>query len=153
MLHRYLRLAAGALPGLWPLVLNAQQAAGAELWRLAAATVPVPEALATGGAAAFWNPAQRDDSVRVLLGVDAIQTPDAVDASGFLGAVRMRLGGSGGQAGLVYGRMQLRGLTRTSVSPAPDQGTIPFFTHTIGATGALVRGRTTLGATVAYHET
>ena len=156
MLHRYLSFAACAWPGLWPLRLPAQQTAGAELWRLAAATVPVPLALATGGAAAFWNPAQRDDGARALLGIDAIQTPEAVGASGFLGALRMRFGGAGGgggRVGLVYGRMQLGGLVRTYVSPDPDQGTIPFFTHSIGATGALERGGTTLGATAGYHET
>ena len=155
MLHRYLRLAACAFPGFWSLGLCAQQAAGAELWRLAAATVPVPEALATGGAAVFWNAAQRDDAARTLLGIDAIQTPEAVDAAGFLGALRTRLGGGGGgwRVGLMYGRMQLRGLARTYVSPEPDQGTIPFFTHTFGATAALVEGQTALGATVAYHET
>ncbi len=153
MLHRYLKLAACAFPGLWPIGLLAQQAAGAELWRLAAATVPVPEALATGGSAAFWNPAQHDDGAQALLGIDAIQTPDAVNASGFLGVLRMRLGGGGGRMGVVYGRMQLRGLTRTSLSPEPDQGTIPFFTHTVGASGALVRERMAVAATLAYHET
>src|SRR2546426_5570788 len=115
MLHRYLSLAACAWPGLWPLGLPAQQTAGAELWRLAAATVPVPLALATGGAAAFWNPAQRDEGARALLGIDAMQTPEAVGASGFLGAARMRLGGAGGgggRGGLGDGVMQLRGLGR-----------------------------------------
>ncbi len=156
MLHRYLSLAVVALSGLWPPSLPAQQSAGAELWRLAAATIPVPEALAVGGAAVFWNPAQRDDGARALLGIDAIQTPEAVGASGFLAALQVRLGKSGGgsgRVGLVYGRMQLGGLVRTSLSPEPDQGTIPFFTHSIGAVGALVRGSTTLGATLAYHET
>src|SRR5207245_849819 len=132
MLLRSLSLAAFALCGLRPPSLSAQETAGAELWRLAAATIPVPEALATGGAAAFWNPAQRDDGARALLGIDAIQTPEAVGASGFLGALRMRFGGAGGgggRVGLVYGRMQLGGLVRTYVSPDPDQGTIPFFTH------------------------
>jgi hypothetical protein len=156
MLLRSLSLAAFALCGLRPPSLSAQETAGAELWRLAAATIPVPEALATGGAAAFWNPAQRDDGARALLGIDAIQTPEAVGASGFLAALRVRLGGlggGGGRVGLVYGRMQLGGLVRTSVSPEPDQGNIPFYTHSIGALGSLVRGSTTLGATVAYHET
>lgn len=154
MLHRYLSLVGVALSGLWAPRLSAQQTAGAELWRLAAATIPVPEALATGGAGAFWNPAQRDDGARALLGIDAIQTPEAVGASGFLAALRVRLGASGsGRVGLVYGRMQVAGLVRTSLSPEPDQGTIPFFTHSIGALGGLVRGSTTLGATVAYHET
>src|SRR6185503_9778378 len=41
---------------------TAQQAAGTALWRLAATTLPVPPALATGTAAVFWNPAQIDGS-------------------------------------------------------------------------------------------
>ena len=48
----------GTLLTLLPGVLAAQQSAGTELWRLAATTLPIPPALATGGAAAFWNPAQ-----------------------------------------------------------------------------------------------
>src|SRR2546426_8476609 len=85
-----------------------------------------------------------------------MQPPEAVGAWGFRGGAGMGLGGGGGgggRVGLVYGRMQLGGLVRTSISPEPDQGTIPFFTHSIGALGSLVRGSTTLGATVAYHET
>src|SRR5207247_2449545 len=48
----------GTVLTLLPGLLAAQQSAGAELWRLAATTLPIPPALATGGAAAFWNPAQ-----------------------------------------------------------------------------------------------
>src|SRR5438094_671844 len=46
------------LAGFAPAVLWGQQGAGTELWRVAATTLPIPPALATGGAAAFWNPAQ-----------------------------------------------------------------------------------------------
>src|SRR5260370_6419491 len=99
MLHRYLSFAVVALSGLCPPSLPAQQSAGAELWRLAAATIPVPEALAVGGAAVFWNPAQRDDGARALLGVDAIQTPQAVRAPGVLAALPLRLASSGGRGG------------------------------------------------------
>jgi hypothetical protein len=133
--------------------LPAQHTAGAELWRLAAATLPVPSALATGGAAAFWNPAQRADSAQVLLGVEAIQTPSAIGATGFLGALHLRAGRAG-RFGVVYGRMQLDGLVRTYTSPDPEQaGTIPFFTHAIGATWAGSIAGTAVGATLAYRET
>src|SRR2546422_4625350 len=54
------------LVALGPAVLGAQQAAGAELWRLAGVTVSVPAALARDGAAAFWNPAQEADGARTL---------------------------------------------------------------------------------------
>src|SRR5260370_26577661 len=122
MLHRYLGLAVVALSGLWPPILPAQQSAGAELWRLAAATIPVPEALAVGGAAVFWNPAQRDDGARALLGIDAIQTPEAVGASGFLAALRVRLGKSGGGGrggGPGSGPIQFRAPARPPPHPHP----------------------------------
>jgi len=153
MLLRCLSLGGALLGALAAPHLVAQQSAGAELWRLASATIPAPEALATGGAAAFWNPAQRDDGARALLSLDAIQTPEAVGASGLLAAMRVRVGGRA-HLGFSYGRMQLGGLVRTYVSPDPEQaGTIPFFTHSLGATWSSVFGGTTAGATLGYHET
>jgi hypothetical protein len=156
MPRRRARLAAGAVLAAlttFTAPLPAQHSAGAELWRLAAATIPVPSALAAGGAAAFWNPAQRADSAQVLLGVEAIQTPSAIGATGFLTALHVRAGRAG-RFGLVYGRMQLDGLVRTYTSPDPEQaGTIPFFTHAIGGTWAGSVAGTAVGATIAYRET
>jgi hypothetical protein len=155
MPRRSARLAAGAVlaalaTSATPLL--AQHSAGAELWRLAAATIPVPSALASGGAAAFWNPAQLADSAQVTLGVEAIQTPSAVGATGFLSAVHVRT--RAGRFGLVYGRMQLDGLVRTYTSPDPEQaGTIPFFTHAIGGTWTSSLAGAAVGATLAYRET
>ena len=140
------------LVALGPAVLGAQQAAGAELWRLAGVTVSVPAALARDGAAAFWNPAQEADGARTLASLEAIETPEIVGASGLLASLRVQVKGMG-RVGLIYGRMQLGGLTRTSFGPDDNGGTIPFYTHTAGLTWTRSFGATTLGATAGYHDT
>ena len=97
-----LLLAAARAPG--------QQATGTTLWRVAATTLPVPPALTLGPAAVMWNPAQTQDSARVQLALEAIQTPAAVDATGIIAAVRIPAG-SIGQLGLLYGRVGLSDIT------------------------------------------
>ena len=131
---------------------TAQQAAGTALWRLAATTLPLPPALATGTAAVFWNPAQIEDSARTQLGIEAIQTPAAIGASGMLAAVRVRAGRVG-QVGFVYGQVGLSDLTRTGDSPDPIGSTVPFYTRALGATWSRAVAGIALGATLAYHET
>src|SRR6267143_59776 len=131
---------------------TAQQAAGTALWRLVATTLPLPPALATGTAAVFWNPAQIEDSARTQLGIEAIQTPAAIGASGMLTAVRVRAGRVG-QVGFVYGQVGLSDLTRTGDSPDPIGSTVPFYTRALGATWSRAVAGIALGATLAYHET
>ena len=84
--------------------------------------MPTPAALAVGPAAAFWNPAQRVDSARVILAVEAIQTPSAVDASGtFNGGAATPLGQStNAQANLVLSGGTLK-FTTAGVRPVPRQ--------------------------------
>src|SRR2546423_12267916 len=81
-----------------------QQAAGSTLWRVATTTLPTPAALATGAAAAFWNPAQVPDSAppNGQLAFEAIQTPSAVDATGMIPTSRAAAGRMG-QAGVLPG--------------------------------------------------
>lgn len=129
-----------------------QQAAGTTLWRVAGTTLPMPPALATGPAAALWNPAQFDDSARTSIALEAIQTPAAVGASGMVGALRFRAG-SVGQIGVIYGRVGLNDLTRTTDSPDPTGSTVPVYTFALGATWSRVLARTNVGATLAFHET
>ncbi len=136
----------GGAPG------TAQQAAGTALWRLAATTLPLPAALVTGTAAVFWNPAQIEDSARTQVGLEGIQTPAAIGASGMLAAVRMRAG-SVGQIGLVYGRVGLRDLTRTGDGPDPIGSDVPVYSSAFGATWSRPVAGTALGATLAYHDT
>ena len=124
---------------------------GAELWRLAATTFPVPPALARGGAAGFWNPAQPDGAARAVLGLDAIQTPAAIGASGVLAAARLSIGRLG-RFGVLYGRMEIGDLVHTTQTPDPDGASIPFFSAVTGATWSRDYGATTLGATLAHHD-
>lgn len=131
---------------------TAQQAAGTALWRLAATTLPLPAALATGTAAVFWNPAQIEDSARIQLGLEGIQTPAAIGASGMLAAVRVRAG-SIGQLGFLYGRVGLSDLTRTGDSPDPVGSAIPVYAYAVGANWSRPVAGMALGVTVAYHET
>ncbi len=140
------------LLGLSPALAAGQQSAGTELWRLAATTLPLPQALASGGAAAFWNPAQPSDGERVRLGLEAIAAPPAIGATGILAAARVRVKPLG-HLGLVYGRMGVADLVRTSLSPDPDPGTIPYFTQTFGANWSGAKGATTVGATLAWQDT
>ena len=135
-----------------PELLAAQQSAGTELWRVAATTLPVPAALATGGAAVFWNPAQPAGAERASFALEAIETAPAVGASGVLVAARARVMPIG-QVGLVYGRMSIGDLVRTSLTPDPDSGGIPYYTQTIGVNWVTAVGATTVGATLAHQDT
>src|SRR5258705_3180895 len=127
---------------------TAQQAAGTALWRLAATTLPLPPALATGTAAVFWNPAQIEDSMRTQIGLEGIQTPAAIDTSGMIAAIRVRAG-SVGQIGFMYGHAGLSDLTRTGDSPDPIGSAVPVYTSALGVTWSRRVARAALGASVA----
>src|SRR5881296_867485 len=142
----------GTVLTLLPGLLAAQQSAGAELWRLAATTLPIPPALATGGAAAFWNPAQPAGPEHGSVAFEAIETSPEVGAQGVLLTARARVTPIGG-VGLVYGRMSIGDLVRTSLSPDPDPGGIPYYTQTIGVNWSTTAAATTVGATLAYQDT
>jgi len=131
--------------------LRGQAAAGTELWRLAAATVPLPAALATGAAASYWNPAQGMAGPGQI-GLDLIQTPAAVGATGLIGAIRLPLARVG-TVGFVFARMGLGDLQRTSESPDPDGATIPFYAQSASTTWAREFGTASLGAALTYHDT
>lgn len=133
-----------------PRLLTSQQSAGSELWRLAAVTLPVPASLANGAAAAFWNPVQ--DDIRGQIALDLLQTPAAVGATGLIGVVRVPIRRIGA-FGVVYARMGLSDLVRTTDSPDPDGASIPFYSQSGGITWSEGFGRTAVGATVTYHDT
>ena len=140
-----------ALPGR---AAGAQEAAGTALWRVAATTLAVPPALAKGPGAIIWNPAQLDDSApqRTQLALEAVQTPAAISASGMLASITFPAGAAG-RWGLVYGRVGMSDLGRTTDTPDASGTDIPVYTYAIGATMARrIRG-TTVGATLAFHET
>src|SRR2546425_300155 len=135
-----------------PAALLGQEGAGAELWRVAAATLAQPPALATGGAAGFWNPAQPQTGERAAFGLEAVNTPSTLGLAGVLFTARARVRPVG-RVGIVYGRMSVSDLVPTSLSPDPDGGTIPFYTQTVGASWSAARGASALGATFAYRTT
>jgi hypothetical protein len=147
-MQRIFVLLVGFAPGL----LLGQESAGAELWRLAATTLPLPPALATGGVAAFWNPAQPARTERASVALDVIATAPTVGADGVLVAARARVRRVG-QLGLVYGRMGIGDLVRTSLSPDPDPGAIPYYTQHLGVNWSATAGATTVGATLGYRDT
>jgi hypothetical protein len=120
------------------------------LWRLAAATIPTPTALVTGGTAGWWNPAQANAGSLVAL--ELIQTPVTIGASGFLTAVRVRLSATH-RVGLAYGRMSIKDLVRTTLSPEASGAEIDYYTQTARATWASDIAGGTLGAALSYHQT
>jgi len=138
------------LPATLPREARSQQGAGSELWRLAAVTLPLPAALAAGTAAAYWNPAQADDHSQ--LGLDLLQTPQAVGATGVIGAARLPVRHVG-SLGLVYARMGLGSLVRTSDSPDPVGEAIPFYSQSGALTWSDEVAHTAVGATLTYHDT
>src|SRR5438876_6225211 len=95
-----------------------QQASGTTLWRVAATTLATPPALALGPSAAIWNPAQTEDGARLQFGIDAIQTPSAVDATGVIATVRVPAG-SVVELADRFGRVGLSNLSQTIDSPDP----------------------------------
>jgi len=130
---------------LWaPPALAAQEGAGNELWRLAAVTLPFPPSLAPGAAASFWSPAQADPHGEI--GLDLLQTPAVVGATGLIGAIRIPFHHVG-SLGLIYARMGVGNLVRTTDSPDPDGESIPFYTQSGGVTWSDVVAHTHVGAT------
>jgi hypothetical protein len=131
---------------------ESQQATGTTLWRVAGTTLATPPALASGAAAVLWNPAQTEDSARLQLAFEAIQTPSSIDATGLIGTIRFPAGRIG-HIGVVYGRVGLSDITQTTDSPDPIGSTVPVYTFALGANWARTIARTEVGATVAFHET
>src|SRR5947208_6874215 len=99
-----------------PAALLGQEGAGAELWRLAATTLAQPPALATGGAAGFWNPAQPATGERAAFGLEVVNTPSAVGASGVLFTARARVSPVG-RVGI--GARALRDYVDARLHPGP----------------------------------
>ena len=134
-----------------PRLVAAQGDPGAVLWRVAGQTLAVPPALAQGTGGAFWNPAQPAPT-RFAVALDGVQSATAVGATGVVAAARARLGRLGA-LGLLYGRMQINDLVRTSTSPIPDPGVIAYHTQVVAVTWARAVGRAVLGATGGHHST
>lgn len=145
------------LAGVWTLLtlagvpaVGSQASAGAELWRLAAVTIPLPPPLATGAAAAYWNPAQMSGLGQV--GVDLVQTPQAVGATGIIAAIRVPAGRIG-TLGFLYARMGITDLIHTTDSPDPDGAQIAFYTQRAALSWSRGFGSATLGVNAGFSDT
>jgi len=134
-----------------PAALAAQATGATEVWRLAGTTLPVAQALSTGGGSALWNPAQRPPTGRASVCFEIIQTPAAVGATGVLVVGRIRVSPVG-ELGLVYGSMGISDLVRTTSSPSQDSGSIPFYAQFVAANWTVTKRGTTLGATLGVQD-
>jgi len=134
-----------------PADARGQATAATQLWRLTASTLPQPAALTAGGAAAFWNPAQVAGAPRAIAGLEILQTSPAVGAAGFLAAMRVRMAPLG-EVGVLYARTEISDLTRTSVSPQPDPGSIPYHAGSVGLTWSRAFAGATVGAALRFNE-
>lgn len=134
-----------------PAMVAAQETAAIQLWHLAGTTLPVAQALTTGGGSAVWNPAQPPPTGRASVCLEMIQTPAAVGATGVLVVGRIRTPPLG-ELGLVYGNMEMSDLLRTTFSPTQDSGSIPFYAQFVAANWTLTQRGTTLGATLGLQD-
>jgi hypothetical protein len=134
-----------------PASVAAQAIAATQLWRLAGTTLPVAQALATGGGSAVWNPAQLPPMGRASICVEIIQTPAAVSATGVLTVGRLRVRPLG-EFGLLYGNMEMADLVRTTLSPAQDSGAIPYYAQFVAGNWTVTHRGTTLGATLGLQD-
>lgn len=130
----------------------AQAPASADLWRLAATSLPGPAALETGTTGAFWNPSAAADRERGLtVGLQMIETPDIIGVSGLLAAVTYALGSSTGVLVMV-GRTDVSDLVRTTTSATSEQGEIPVYEQHAAVGGVIRIGSLRVGALARAHD-
>jgi len=128
------------------------RATGTTLWRVSPATdADNAPALALGPAAATVNPAQTDDSARLQLALEAIQTPASGRCHG-----NHRGGshpcGSNRQLGLLYGRVGLSDITQTIDSPDPTGDVRPVYSSRWARRGRGLVGGTSVRPTLALSR-
>jgi hypothetical protein len=80
-----------------------------------------------------------------------VQTSDALGLSGILAGAGYSIGQLA-QVGLLYGRMQVRDLVRTTTSPTSVGGDIPVYEQFLGANLGVRLDRFQAGLTVAFHD-
>ncbi len=71
----------------WAAPVRAQAPQSADMWRVATATLAAPAALQWGPTGAFWNPAPRVSTGSTRVGVQVLQTPEALALSGILAGI------------------------------------------------------------------
>jgi hypothetical protein len=120
---------------------RAVQAPGAAgLWDVAGTTLTQSPALETGPTGTFWNPTAILGGEGLRLGVQTVQTPDVLGMTALLAGISRRIGRHLG-VGMVFGRVQVGDLVRTTTSPLSEEGDIPVYEQLAGlAFGAEFRG-------------
>jgi hypothetical protein len=130
---------------------HAQAPQVAALWDLPATTLARTAALETGATASFWNPAATLGSRRLRAGVQAVQTPDIIGLAGLLVGITHPINSRLGVA-LVFGRVEVVDLVRTSTSPAALPDGIPVYAQTAGVTIGARLGPALVGLLVRGHD-
>jgi hypothetical protein len=131
--------------------LRAQAPPAADLWRVAATSLSTPPALETGVTAIFWNPAAPIPQASLAAGAQIVQTPDALKMGGVLVGVDKALG-AGWNLALLYARMDVKDLVRTTTSPSSEEGSIPVYEQLVGIRTAYSRGPLALGVMLEMHD-
>ncbi|MCH7473576.1 MAG: hypothetical protein IIA27_02795, partial [Gemmatimonadetes bacterium] len=78
----------------WAAPVRAQAPLSAEMWRVATATLAAPAALQGGPTGAFWNPAPQVSTGSTRVGIQILQTPDALALSGILAGISHQANGA-----------------------------------------------------------
>lgn len=116
--------------------LQAPDAVG--MWDVAGTTLTQSPALESGATGAFWNPAAILEGTGLRIGAQTVQTPDLLGLSTMVAGVSQSIGPRLG-VGVVFGRVQVRDLVRTTTSPLSQAGDIPVYEQMVGlALGAKV---------------
>lgn len=131
-----------------PLAAQAPPAAG--LWRVVATSLSAPAALETGVTAAFWNPAAPAHQVDLAAGAQVVQTPDVLKMGGLLVAADKAFAAL--HIGLLYARMDVSDLVRTTSSPSGEEGSIPVYEQLLGLRVAYGEGPLALGVMFQLHD-
>lgn len=142
-------LATSALSALLTLPAHAQAPASAGLWRIAATSLATPPPLEPGSAGFLWNPAA--PAPDRAIGLDVIQTASAVGLSG-LSVGGQTTAGQRAVIGLVFGRMQVRDLVRTTTSPNSEGGGIPVHEQFVGGKLGVRGDWFELATVLRYHD-
>jgi len=137
--------------GTAPAPLFAQAPSAADLWRVTATSLSTPAALETGVTAAFWNPAAPVRDASLAAGVQVVQTPEALKMGGVLVGADKALG-AGWRVGLLYGRIDVRDLVRTTTSPSSEDGSIPVYEQLLGLRTSYRHGALAVGAMLEMHD-
>jgi hypothetical protein len=121
------------------------------LWDVAATTLARPPALEVGATATFWNPSATITQTGLRAGAQSVQTSATLGLNGFLLGVSQSLGSRLG-VGLLYGRVQVEDLVRTSTSPVAEAGEIPVYQQFLGVSLGAQAGPVRIAGIVRGHD-